>query len=89
MALKPPVLPEFPNSPEDLRFSWNEMVRVLGLFHGRIPSTPCGTGYTIIGTIPTSVVLDLTSITVTATAQVLAKLLHNLGQCGIIEVSET
>lgn len=82
-----PLLPLAPRSlPPDAQMAWNEMVRVLNLYHGQVVVGPAVTGYTVSGTIPASATLDLGSITVTAVADTLVKLLSDLQKKGLVKV---
>lgn len=82
-----PVLPLAPATfTPDLRSSWNEMVRVLDIFHTQVVTGPGVTGYAVSGTIPTAVSIDLGNITVTAVAETVVKLLNDLSSKGLIGV---
>ena len=61
-------------------------MRILRLFHNQVHWGLAGQNYTVKGTVPTSVTLDLTSVTTTAVAQVLAKLLIDLKNDGSLNV---
>jgi hypothetical protein len=92
-----PILPEFPSNINNLQdaerwkrleYAWNESQRILALFLNEVPHGVIGDQYTVSGTIPASVTLDMTSITATAVAQTMAKLLHDLRLAGILNVVE-
>lgn len=82
-----PVLPLPPVSfLPDQRTAWNELVRVLDLYHNQVVTGPGVTGYQVSGTIPTSATIDLGNITVTAVAETVVKLLSDLSNKGLIGV---
>jgi hypothetical protein len=69
--------------------AWNEMVRVLTLYHTQVVVGPGVTGYAVSGTVPTSATIDLGNITVTAVAQTVVKLLNDLQSKGLVKVDKT
>lgn len=82
-----PLLPLPPQSlPPDAQATWGEMNRVLNLFHTQVVTGPAVTGYTVSATIPTTATLDMGSITVSAVAYTLIKLLTDLQSKGIVKV---
>lgn len=80
-------LPPFSLQP-DAQNAWGELVRVLNLYHSQVVTGPGVTGYTVSGTIPTSATIDLGSITVTAVANTLVKLLSDLQSKGLVKVNQ-
>jgi len=85
-----PIFPLAPYSfqPDEAQ-AWNEMVRVLTLYHTQVVTGPGVTGYAVSGTIPTSATLDLGSINVTAVAYTVAKLLKDLEIKGLLKVDKS
>lgn len=84
-----PVLPLAPATfTPDHRSSWNELVRVLDIFHTQVVTGPGITGYTVSGAIPASATVDLGNINVTAVANTLVKLLSDLNSKGILGVTK-
>lgn len=86
-----PILPQAPTGwSSDQQRLWNEQSRILSLFLDRVLWGCISEQYTISAatSVPTSVTLDMTSITVTAVAQTLARLLLDLKNSGTINVKE-
>jgi hypothetical protein len=84
-----PLLPLPPTSlPVDAQLAWGEMIRVLNLYHGQVVTGPAVTGYTVSATVPASATLDLGTVTVTAVANTLVKLLTDLQSKGIVKVDK-
>lgn len=82
-----PILPIPPQSfPSDAQIAWAELTRVLKLYHAQVVTGPGISGYTTSGTVPTSATIDLGSITVTAVAHTVVKLLHDLQKKNLIKV---
>jgi hypothetical protein len=96
--MKGPILPTFPseiNGLENetarwkrLQEQWNESMRILSQFHNIVHKGLVGQEYTVSGTVPVSAHVDMTSITVTAVAETLTRLLIDLKKSGILEVKE-
>lgn len=84
--------PDYPLPPRSMDLevarAWAELIRILKLKDAQTLIGVAGNGqYTIDGTIPVSVTLDMANITVTATTEALVKLLEDLAKGGILKIT--
>lgn len=85
-----PLLPLPPSSlPLDAQVAWGEMTRLLNIYHTQVVTGPAVTGYAVAGTVPTSATIDLGSITLSAVAFTVVKLLTDLQSKGLVKVDKT
>jgi len=85
-----PLLPLPPSSlPSDAQAAWGEMTRLLNIYHTQVVTGPAVTGYAVSGTVPTSATIDLGSITLSAVAFTVVKLLTDLQSKGLVKVDKT
>lgn len=85
-----PLLPLPPASlPPDAQVAWGEMTRLLNIYHTQVVTGPAVTGYAVSGTVPTSATIDLGSITLSAVAFTVVKLLTDLQSKGLVKVDKT
>ena len=85
-----PLLPLPPSSlPLDAQVAWGEMNRLLNIYHPQVVTGPAVTGYAVSGTVPTSATIDLGSITLSAVAFTVVKLLTDLQSKGLVKVDKT
>lgn len=84
---KGPRFPDAPRSSEDLVFKWGELTRILSQ-HLADDAAPY-LHVDVSGSIPTSVSIDRSSYSLTATTDALARLLLSLDKAGIIRVRKT
>lgn len=85
-----PLLPLPPASlPLDAQVAWGEMTRLLNIYHTQVVTGPAVTGYAVSGTVPTSATIDLGSITLSAVAFTVVKLLTDLQSKGLVKVDKT
>jgi hypothetical protein len=85
-----PLLPLPPSSlPLDAQVAWGEMTRLLNIYHTQVVTGPAVTGYAVSGTVPTSATIDLGSITLSAVAFTVVKLLTDLQSKGLVKVDKT
>lgn len=85
-----PLLPLPPSSlPPDAQVAWGEMTRLLNIYHTQVVTGPAVTGYAVSGTVPASATIDLGSITLSAVAFTVVKLLTDLQSKGLVKVDKT
>jgi hypothetical protein len=85
-----PLLPLPPSSlPLDAQAAWGEMTRLLNIYHTQVVTGPAVTGYAVSGTVPASATIDLGSITLSAVAFTVVKLLTDLQSKGLVKVDKT
>jgi hypothetical protein len=65
------------------------MTRLLNIYHTQVVTGPAVTGYAVSGTVPTSATIDLGSITLSAVAFTVVKLLTDLQSKGLVKVDKT
>jgi hypothetical protein len=80
-----PILPNAPSSlPADAQKTWDETMRILTKFHGRVHWGQMATGYNVTGQVSVSASIDLNTPNVTAVAQCLGKLIWDLKSAGYL-----